>query len=484
MSGSDGVANSNGDLQTAATVSQQVGRTMSVRSASPAKRSATEMEDNHAAESAKLVGGPNVENDDTAMEGLSGSGEMAEVVEPTAQSVEEDPPPYSETDAHPLVEAQKEPYTTEQIDQQVIHVTSLSAKPLDEGERGIVISQKWLNRVLSRTTRGLQSSDFAKECREGPVGPVDNSDIVPVAAYMAPLHDSEGQPFIPLRLGLTETVDFSIIPMDAYGYVVGAYGSLQRTSIIRYAHNTVDEGQNVQYELYPPRITIRKVPHPRSDSDVVSKPTSTLDNLKFRQEQASRGQASSDDAAQLIISRFDRFQRFLSRSKEAASIPRGTKVKLWRVLSVEPEVDAGPQLELSTPPASQDGMPTETITSVAHKLVVDSIAFKDLEIGKDIEPIEAKDETNNSNYNGKSTGNIREIGFQGDPFPDSFWDGRARSPLSPGSDGLSGVGTTSYNEELHAYVRNKNTSRLDQWMFGYKNTSALVQWSVGKSSEL
>jgi ubiquitin carboxyl-terminal hydrolase 4/11/15 len=361
------------------------------------------MEDNHAAESAKLVGGPNVENDDTAMEGLSGSGEMAEVVEPTAQSVEEDPPPYSETDAHPLVEAQKEPYTTEQIDQQVIHVTSLSAKPLDEGERGIVISQKWLNRVLSRTTRGLQSSDYAKECREGPVGPVDNSDIVPVAAYMAPLHDSEGQPFIPLRLGLTETVDFSIIPMDAYGYVIGAYGSLQRTSIIRYAHNTVDEGQNVQYELYPPRITIRKVPQPRSDSDVVSKPTSTLDNLKFRQEQASRGQASSDDAAQLIISRFDRFQRFLSRSKEAASIPRGTKVKLWRVLSVEPEVDAGPQLELSTPPASQDGMPTETITSVAHKLVVDSIAFKDLEIGKDIEPIEAKDETNNSNYNGKST---------------------------------------------------------------------------------
>jgi hypothetical protein len=87
-------------------------------------------------------------------------------------------------------------------------------------------------------------------------------------------------------------------------------------------------------------------------------------------------------------------------------------------------------------------------------------------------------------YYGSSNGNVREIGYQGDPFPDNFWDGRARSPLSPSSDGLSGVATTSYNKELHAYVRNKDTGRLDQWMFGYKNTSALVQWSVGMSSIL
>jgi ubiquitin carboxyl-terminal hydrolase 4/11/15 len=403
MSGSDGVANSNVDLQTAATGSQQIGRAMSVRSASPAKRSATEMEDNHAAKSAEAVGGSTVENGDTAMESFSGQEKVAEVVDSTAQSVEEDPPPYSETDAHPIVEVQEEPYTTEQIDQQVQHVTLLTEKLLDEGQRGVVISQRWLNRVLSRTTRGLQNSEYPKECREGPVGPVDNSDIVPDAAYMAPLHDSEGQPYIPLRPELTEGADFAIIPMEAYSYVIGTYGSLRKTAIIRYAHNTVDGGQNVQYELYPPRITIRKVPKSKSDSDAVQKPTSTLENLKLRQEQASRGQASPDDAAQLIVSRFDRFQRFLSRSKEAAGIPRGTKVKLWRVLSVESEVVAGPQPEIFTPPASQDDLSTEAMTSVAQKLVVDPIVFKDFEIGRDIEAIEAKDETNNSNYNGKST---------------------------------------------------------------------------------
>jgi ubiquitin carboxyl-terminal hydrolase 4/11/15 len=337
------------------------------------------------------------------MQSFSGPETNVEAPDSTVQSSEEDPPPYSETDANPVVEDQKEPYTTEQIDQQVLFVTRLSEKQLDEGERGVVISQRWLNRVLSRTTRGLQSSEYPKEYREGSVGPVDNSDIVPDAAYLAPLHDSEGQPHIPLRPGLTENVDFAIVPIEAYGYIVGAYGSAQKTAIVRYAHNTVDEGQNIQYELYPPRITIRKVPQSKNDPDAAPKSISALDNLKLRQERATRGQASPDDAAQLIISRFDRFQKFLARSKEAAGISRATKVKLWRVLSVAPDVMAGPQPETFTPPASQDAPSSDAATLEKQTLIVEPAAFKDLEDSKDVEAIQAKDETNNSNYNGKST---------------------------------------------------------------------------------
>lgn len=63
------------------------------------------------------------------------------------------------------------------FDEQDRMIRQLASKPLgDEGGKGYVLSSKWLVRVQARTTQGLHES-HAKDAREGEVGPVDNSDI-------------------------------------------------------------------------------------------------------------------------------------------------------------------------------------------------------------------------------------------------------------------------------------------------------------------
>jgi hypothetical protein len=83
-------------------------------------------------------------------------------------------------------------------------------------------------------------------------------------------------------------------------------------------------------------------------------------------------------------------------------------------------------------------------------------------------------------YYGSHTGNIKEIGLGGAPYPDSVWDGSARSPFSYQSDSLSGVGTTAYSNEIRAYVRNNATGLLDQWQFSYTSDGRASGWSIGE----
>jgi ubiquitin carboxyl-terminal hydrolase 4/11/15 len=48
----------------------------------------------------------------------------------------------------------------------------------EEGFPGYVVSRKWLGRVISRTKFDEEMGPFDKTCREGEIGPVDNSDIL------------------------------------------------------------------------------------------------------------------------------------------------------------------------------------------------------------------------------------------------------------------------------------------------------------------
>ncbi|CAK3881100.1 Ubiquitin carboxyl-terminal hydrolase 12 [Lecanosticta acicola] len=434
MSGSD-----NGAAGTHAGVEQQragvsPGRTTGARSASPAKRSAADMEDVSSAqpEQQKVNGGPadgetGTADSDQVMSGMTPAEDDEETqTQETAMtaagsSITEsmDTSATSFTSANDKSQvvppAHKEPYTTEQIDKQVAKVREMDARKTDEGSRGVVISNKWLQRVLSRSTEGRGNNDYPKEAREGNVGPLDNSDIVSKGAFNGPfLKDTANQAFVPLKPGLRLDVEFSVLPYDAYGYIVGEYGYTTPTKpIVRYAHNTVEEDasvENIMYELYPPVITVRKVPQSTEDSAQV-KPNRALDKLRMKQDREGRGQSNPDEAVRLVCSASDKAMNFLRRAKEAAGIPQGTKVKVWRLLDpsqVAVDKPDNTQPGVLSPPASRASSPSR---SGDTKLIVDSETFSQFETGKDMESVDLDDQTLNTKYNGQRTLDAIALGY-------------------------------------------------------------------------
>lgn len=399
------------------------GRTIGARSASPAKRSAADMEEvsNAQADQQKLNGGSAMQDgssvdSDHVMSGMTPA-EDAQTQETsvngTGSSVGEsmDTSTTSFTSinsqSQEMSASHKEPYTTDEIDEQVRRVQDMGSRQIDEGSRGVVISNTWLQRVLSRSTEGLRNNQYSKEAREGNVGPLDNSDIVPKGAFEGPyLQDAEKADFIPLKPNLRMDEDISVLPFEAYGYIIGTYGCINPSRpIIRYAHDTADSEAtqtNIMYNLYPPVITVRKVPQPSDeDSPQQAGSRNSWKEARLQKEREGRGQRSPDDAAQLVCSQRDKAMTFLTRAKEAANIPLGTKVKVWRQLdpaTIAVDEPNSKQSGVLSPPASRSASPAKTS---ATKLVVEPEQFSKYEIGKDIEAVDLADQTHNSNYNGK-----------------------------------------------------------------------------------
>lgn len=394
------------------------------RSASPAKRSATHMESGSAPGSFAESQADAPSDFDEAMSGMTAAnsvdtgtstpGQASMAASTSATSVEsEQPPPYSADDVNGQPPSRHGNYTTEELDKQAGEVRQMLLSPLEDGQAGYAVSTKWLRRVLARTSEGQQSTDYTKEDREGDIGQMDNTDIVPDGAFTGPhLHDAEKKPFVPLKPGLSLGEDLEFVPYKAYGIISSSYGqTLGQKPIIRYAHNTAPDSpmSNMQYELYPPVFTIRKVPFGAAGKSTrpPSPPTATgsaVENLKLhKQQREALGQTSSDDAVKLIASRNERFQSFLLRAKKAAGIPVPTKVRIFRMLNpAEVTTDkTDTQTTVLSPPPSRQDSPKRKPDSNS-KLVVDTAAFAKLELGKDLEFVNAPDETENSKYNGKS----------------------------------------------------------------------------------
>jgi len=320
------------------------------------------------------------------------------------------PPPYTEEDAWRKGSSSSSGKACPSIDEQVQEVSDMVQKaPLDEGTRGYIVSTKWLGRVLARSTELQSSGDFPKEAREGDIGPVDNSDIVPEGAFTSTLMDgSNAAVFVPLRPGLSREADFQVLPEKAWGRVCEWYTMVSgQKPIVRYAHNTAEAPkQNIEYEIYPPVFTIRKVPQPGQGPERPASSSGSVNALRLKREQAARGQTSPDDAVMLVSSQSERFQKFLVRSKEAVGIPRSTKVKIWRFLDLD-SVNAGEsgtlQATVMSPPPSCSTSPKKSPARSFVKLILPPSEFKAMEVGKHAEYVDAKDETNNDKYNGTST---------------------------------------------------------------------------------
>jgi ubiquitin carboxyl-terminal hydrolase 4/11/15 len=274
------------------------------------------------------------------------------------------------------------------IDDQVAQVTCTMAQPLKEKQKGYLVSMAWLKRVLARSSTHADKAD--KSAAEGEIGPVDNSDLVLVTdPAITGFHDEAGEPFVPLRPGLQMGEDFEIVPQEGWDLIMRWYGLAdQSPAIVRYAHNTVEEGdaQNIQYELYPPIFTVLKLANPAAGT--------TPQSLREK----------NMPPAKVLSSRHTNFQKWLKQVKGLANIDMSTKVRVWRVLGGLGSAAASAAI---TPAASRSASPAPTASLVANagnNLVLDLNTFLSLSDGAQRELVDnVKDQTNNPNFNGRST---------------------------------------------------------------------------------
>ncbi|KAL8778831.1 MAG: hypothetical protein Q9213_007223 [Squamulea squamosa] len=274
------------------------------------------------------------------------------------------------------------------IDNQIGQVMELVDRPLQEGQKGFVISYRWLSRVMARGSNHELVARFGKEAAEGPIGPVDNSGIeMVIDQSMKNLKDEKGQPYVPLRPELSIGEDFEILPEEAWELIIRWYGLAQGSPIItRYCHNTSssDTMEHLQYELRPPIFTIVKIPDTRHG--MTKQVLDERDALPVK----------------VLASRHKYFQSFLKDAKQAARINLKTKVRVWRILvGLSTETQSG----MITPAQSRSNSPLRTVATptAGNHLVLGVSDFAELQMGSERELVEAKDETANENYNGHLT---------------------------------------------------------------------------------
>lgn len=338
-------------------------------------------------------------------------------VEIPRQSIEqEDPPPYSS-----IADAPSATETAFSIDEQVAHILKLTQEGLWEGQRGFVVSYKWLGRVLSRSTAAPPDGrEFDKEASEGDIGNIDNSDIVDAAAFASGLTPFEGQsehPFIPLLPGLTLGHEIEILPEEAWKHIVSWYGMTEgQLPILRIVHNTAPLGAkaNMMFETYPPVFTIRKItPHANRLSSPPTPPTTS--NTSETNTGTTTPEKANDAASiRIVASRTERFQSFLARSKTAAGISLKHKVKIWRQLNAaEISVEkADSQPGMLTPATSRSTSPSAPPASKStQNLAIDPTTFAKWEEAIDYEGVDVQDETSNEKYNGKASLDTLALGL-------------------------------------------------------------------------
>lgn len=275
------------------------------------------------------------------------------------------------------------------IDDQIEQVVAMAQKPMREGQKGFIISKKWLSRVLSRGSNTKEADKYEKEAREGAIGPVDNTGIVLVTdPTVAAFNDEAGEIYVPLRPGLQCPEDFEILPQEAWDMIIRWYGRADGSAIItRYCHNTStsETMKNLQYELHPPVFTLLKLPETSEGST------------------AKIGKEASAVPIKVLASRHELYQAFLKRTKTLAGIDLKTKVRVWRILG---GLGTGVQPGMITPAQSRSNSPAPNYVAPVdpgNRLVIDINTFINLQLGSQREQIDAKDETANEKYNGHST---------------------------------------------------------------------------------
>ena len=273
------------------------------------------------------------------------------------------------------------------IDNQISKVIALANEPLKDGQKGFVVSSRWVKTLYAKSTSYADKAD--KEAMSSELGPVDNRDIVldtdPVNSNFK--YES-GDVYVPLRPNATLGVDYEIVPQEAWELIMKEYGlAPQSPTIVRFAHDaSMNDSENVMYELNPPIFTIFKLGNPAAGT--------TPQSLKEK----------SQPPVRMIAGRQSGIQAWLKRAKELAGIEMSTKVRVWKIIgqlpSLNPSTSTTPAVSRTVSPSP----PSALISASSRNLLVDLNTFLELNDGTQRELLETfKDQTANNNYNGKMT---------------------------------------------------------------------------------
>jgi ubiquitin carboxyl-terminal hydrolase 4/11/15 len=273
------------------------------------------------------------------------------------------------------------------IDDQIAKVVALANEPLKDGQKGYVISSRWVKTLYARSTSYADKAD--KESADNELGPVDNRDIVlDTDPANSNFKYENGEPYVPLRPNVQLNQDYEIVPQEAWDLIMKDYGlANQSPAIVRFAHNTsLDGADNVMYELNPPIFTIFKLANPAAGTTPQSLKEKTL------------------PPAKMLAGRQSGVQAWLKRAKELAGIDMSTKVRVWKIIgqlpSLNPSTATTPAVSRAVSPAP----PSALISASSRNLLVDLNTFLELNEGTQRELLETfKDQTSNDNYNGKMT---------------------------------------------------------------------------------
>ena len=386
-SSQDGLTNTHGSETLVDNVSASESRNMNMnggyRPSSPAKRSASERD----------------RNEEESTQGLQQSENIppnnSRVAMSTNQSAITSPLP-NRTKQIPMDMDNSVPPSNKEslpsFDDQAAQLLPLvKYHTLEEGGMAYLVPMSWFARILSRSSDGLRNSEYPKQAREGDVGPIDTRELIPSSAVsdLSNLVDGFGNEVVPIKQDMLSGQDFDFFPEEAWKLVMGWYGLVKDTPVIkRFVRDTTYGGEtaNLQYELYPPIIILQKV---------VSQPDRGLETIGDE----GRG------AGRLVASRAEKYQDFLRRAKAAAKIELRTKVRVWKVIEMQP---AG----MPTPENSAPTTPDPYLATVTDELKL-VISRTELETSTSVsrkEALDVGDETANEKYNGSVT--VGAIGME------------------------------------------------------------------------
>lgn len=232
--------------------------------------------------------------------------------------------------------------------------------PLRDGQKIFLISSKWLARAITLAEGKADSSEHKR------LGPVDNNDIIDES-----FTDATGFEFSAVKPGLSQPEHFQFFSEKAWNLIVGWHSLVEgQFPLTRLAHNTADEGENIQVEVFPPVLRLHRL----------WSATSTIPIDAELKHNNPAPPCLVKPAACL-------FNDFLKDAKKLLSVELMRKVRVWRLPQQLPsgadDISARPQDE--------------------WKCLVDIEAFCSLEDGQGRDKVDFQDQTANPNYNGRSS---------------------------------------------------------------------------------
>lgn len=257
---------------------------------------------------------------------------------------------------------------------------AVESSPIRDGDSGYLVAAAWMDKILARASDTAEEQKYSEDLLAGELGPVDNNSIVAIGAFKSGslVFSNTDTVFVPIKAEKVNRLDFQIVPQPAWDLLMTWYGLAEgQVPIVRFAHNTAATDAhetNIEYELRPLIITIQQT---RSKRGTPSHPPTPAPDANSQSQHAPR----------LVASRQDKFQDFLAAAKRAAGIDIENKVRIWR--------------RLDPVTATQSAVASVATDAFTSAVLADEDFMKMAE-GVDYEMIDVKDYTNTPGYNGKS----------------------------------------------------------------------------------